>query len=322
MVSSKGVMTMYNQEIKTRFIEEHYPSSRKGPNSAFNRLERFEVLMGKDVAEMTRAEAVVALSGIPFSNKSSIASFKSILRKYVIWCRNNRVFEEIPGGIEGLEPTQKDVNATVNELYFRDETDFLRSLKKVCKLYFVDGRISPLIAVLTWLGLKKSEIIVIEDSDVDLEGRIIRNQFGDVVSEGYSDEIAEILRLYDRCNVAERSNKNGPYPVYKDRSHPVFVKKYQTTNSDSMGETITEKNVTQAFQDLNEVYVELGYGRRFTHSNVHLSGCLYRLYKLEESGVDVFDEKNEGLVCTVFRNTMKYKSILWRYNAYKKAFNI
>ena len=313
---------MYNQEIKTKFIEEQYPSSHKGPRSAFNRLEPSEVLMGKDVAEMSRAEAIVALSGIPFSNKSSIASFKSILKQYVVWCRNNGVFEEIPGGIEGLEPTQKDVNATVNELYFRDETDFLRTLKRVCQVYFEDGRISALIAVLAWLGLEKSEIITVEDSDVELEGRVIRNRSGDVVSEGYSDEIAEILRLYDCCNVAERSNKNGPYPVYKDRSRSVFVKKYQVLTSESMGETITEKNVTQAFQDLNAAYTDLGYGRRFTHSNVRLSGFLYRLFRLEESGVDVFDEANADLVCRVFRNSMKYKNIVWRYSAYKKAFNL
>lgn len=313
---------MYNEEIKNRFIEEHYPSSRKGPRSAFNRLERFESSIGKDAAEMTRAEAIVALSEIPFSNKSSIASFKSILKKYVVWCRDNAIFVEIPGGIEGLEPTQRDIRETVNELYFRDEADFLHSLKKVCQMYFVDGKISPLIAVLTWLGLKKSEIIAIEDSDVDLHKRIIHNQFGDVVAEGYSDEIAEILYLYDRCNVAERSNKNGPYLVYKDRSRSIFVKKYQAVNSESVGETISEKNVTQAFQDLNTVYLSLGYGRRFTHSNVHLSGCLYRLYKLEESGLDVFDESNADVVCSVFRNSINYKNILWRYNAYKNAFNI
>lgn len=72
---------------------------------------------------------------------------------------------------------------------------------------------------------------------------------------------------------------------------------------------------------MNEAYRDLGYTQQFSSTNIRRSGALYRLWKLEQSGVNLEAPENRTLVETVY-GAKKYYGIIWQYKNYKRAFNL
>lgn len=312
---------MYNSEVKERFFNEY---ASKGTNTAYTEarfeiIGNFEHLLSKDIAEMSKSEAISAINQIEFLEMGSAEAFLSHVKSYVKWCQDNKVFNSCIAGALQVSLNDLDPSTQMARVFFRDEQDFLYAIRKVREFNELQNDVIALI--FGWLGLSVDEALDIRDEDIDFETRKIYDRSGVVLVPWISDEFADILQQYQRANSAIRQNGTTTYEVIKDLSYDGFIKRICSANSDKIGTKLPARQVVSAIDRLNRQYIELGYAPRFSMRNAQRCGGLHRLWLMEQSGFDVDDKHNASTVEEVYGSS-KYRKILWQYKHYKRAFNL
>lgn len=310
---------MYNEDIKRRFIEGiESPELAKKLRERLDKLSDLENKYGKDISEMTLEESINVANSIEFYEATTLEVWVSSVRKYVEWCKDNNTIGYC-GGFLQLSVKDIDPSIFMSKLFFRDEQDLLRSILKVRE--FNDGYPEVISMVLAWAGLTFSQILDLKDDGIDLESRTIKDTSGEILATGLSDWVCENIHQYIRTDSGSRSNGTTTYEVIKDKTYDYFVKRFCTTNAKNYGERLTYSQLSSAIFKMGNQYESLGYPPRFTVINVKRSGALYRVWLLEQGGVDIEDKKNRELVERAY-GEKKYLKIAWQYKYYKKAFNL
>lgn len=310
---------MYNSEVKERFLSEYTDNGTKSIRGRFEQLGESERLISKDIAEMSKAEAIASISNLEFLELNSLESILTAIKGYAKWCIANRVFDNAECGVLQITPNDIDPSASISKMFFRDEHDFLYSMRKVREFDELQNDVIALI--FAWLGLSLDEALDIRDEDIDFETRKIYDRSGVVLVPWISDEFTEILYQYQRAKSAIRQNGTTTYEVIKDLSHDGFIKRICSANSDKLGTKIPPRQLVSAINKLNQKYIALGFGPRFSVQNAQRCGGLHRLWIMEQSGFVVEDKKNASTVEEVY-GSKQYRKILWQYKYYKKAFNL
>lgn len=314
---------MYNQEIKERFIEEREmsESSNRSTRGMFSRLEIGEAYLQKDIAEMNKDEAwkVLAQLNSGFTN-SYIYDLRVMLNAYIVWCIDNAVFPVVRDGI--MQVLRAESGGTIQDTkkYIRDENELISSLRQI--FIIQDGFIEPVICVLAWLGVTKDTMLLMTDDSVDLEKRFIMNEYGEIIIDGFSDLIYEILEAYIFCQEGYRSNNNGGYTVYKDNSTGMFLKKFCVKTSKRMGEKYTRGQISTLLTAIRDHQNSGNVALKLSYENIRRSGMCYKLYQLEQSGFDPFLPENAEEVARLFGSYGVVSTVLKHYRTYKKAFNL
>lgn len=312
-----------NKEIKAEFRKSIYNNGNSVVDvisSFFNEIEPLENQLQKDVSQFTVSESEKILEYEDFDDIHRIYTIRFGLSLYIDYCRENNLFEGITGAVLDVVTPSIDPSKAIAKSFFKDEEDLLTSLRKVTQ--FDNGYPEPVYLALAWLGLERKQIISLTDNQVDLENRKIYNEKGNVIVDGFSDRIFEILNDFATRRTGERENGQTKYTVYKDTSYDRFLKKFNVANSAKMGKPITDTQISATINKMNVRYVSLGNKPKLTHSNVWKCGRFYELYELEQGGIDVFTKENAELVEKVFHNQKKAASILWTYKRYKTAFDL
>ena len=312
---------MYNSEVKERFLSEYASkgSNVKNIRYRFDNIGNFEQFISKDMAQMSKNEAISALNQLEFLEMSSAEGFLSVTKTYIRWCKDYEVFDDIAEGFLQVSLTDIDPSLSMSKMFFRDERDFLYSMRKVREFDELQNDVIALI--FAWLGLSLDEALDIRDNDVDFEARKIYNRNGTTVVSWISDEFIEILYQYQRMKSAIRQNGTTTYEVVKDLSHDGFIKRVCSVNSDKLGTKIPPRQLVSAINKMNKKYVELGFAPRFSVQNAQRCGRLHRLWVMEQSGFMVDDKRNANTVEEVC-GSKQYRKILWQYKHYKRAFNL
>lgn len=310
---------MYNLEVKERFLSEYTGNGSKSIQGRFELMEQHERLLSKDIAEMSKDEAIASINKLEFIEMGSAESILSALKCYVKWCIDNKVFENAIYGFLQVSLSDIDPSVSMSKIFFRDERDFLYSMHKVREFDELQNDVIALI--LAWLGLSLDEALYIRDEDIDFEARKIFDRNGGVLVPWISDEFAEVLYQYQRTKSAVRQNGTTTYEVIKDLSYDGFIKRVCSANSDKLGTKIAARQLVSAINKLNQRYVSLGFSPRFSIQNAQRCGGLHRLWLMEQSGFVVDDKKNASVVEEVY-GSKQYRKILWQYKHYKRAFNL
>lgn len=310
---------MYNQEVKDRFLSEYTGNGSKSVRGRFELLSDAEVLFAKDIAEMTVNEASAAVQRLELIELSSAESALSVIKCYVRWCLENGIFDNADGGFLKLSVSDIDPSRLMSKVLFRDERDFIYAMHKVRNFDELQNDVIAL--VLGWLGLSIDEALDLRDSDVDFESRKIYNRNGAVIVPWISDELIEILSVYQRTKSAIRQNGTTTYEVVKDLAHDGFIKRVCSASSDKLGTKIPARQIISAIEKMNRQYVSLGFASRFSMTNVQRCGGLHRLWQMEQNGVVIDDKRNARVVEEVC-GSKQYRKILWQYKHYKAAFNL
>lgn len=309
---------MYNQEIKEKFI--NFIMSTGWSDSCismFYVICESESAIDKDFAQMDVSEALEAMSHLSVSTYSSAYSRLSLARRYVEWCRDNRVFDNVNIQLLSIGINDIDSSSLINELTFRSEDDFIQSMRSVRP--FDDGYYEVAALALAWIGLNQQQIMDLKTTDVDFENKTVFVK--DIGTIHISDAICEVLYIYNKTKVASRDHKNGARNVYHDDSFGTFMRKF--VPADKLGVRQLEKQQVQgAVHKMNKAYQSKGNGPKFTIPNVVMSGGLCRVWELEKSGVNVFQAKNKELVANAYRAKAKLHEVLWVYRNYKRAYNL
>lgn len=310
--------SMYNQEIKERFLASGLGSERHSA-LVFAKGEQTESKLAKDVAEMDKEETLSLMNACGFEGYFIVDSVLSALRRYVEYCEENKVFETIPRGVFDIHASDIDVFASIQTTLFCNDLDFLTTLQSVRE--FNEGYPEPPVLCLAWLGLKAKEITTLADSDVDMERRKITIGRQTVVTE-FSDAIAEVLQQYIDCKTAERDHRTGWRQVIKDYSTGYFLKRMLPRGSKDFGKPYGVSQISTAISKLNNKLVDDGKPGRLKFDNVWNSGRYYKLWKTEQSGIDVTKPANRPIVEEILRSSKSYYNAIRMYKAYKKAFDL
>lgn len=310
---------MYNAEIKERFLSEN-KNADAGTRPVFVVMEQYETVLQKDVSLMSVSEMPMYLNDSKLALElGSIEGAISKLRRYAKWCVSQGFVSPDQSGILQISTDDIDPSGAMSRMFFRDEQDFLYSMRKVAD--FEDLQNGVIALCLGWLGLSARKSVALRDGGVDLVSRTISDPSGTVIVNGFSDDIARIFELYRATKTATRQNGATPYAVIKDLSHDGFIKRVCSPNSARLGDPVSERQIITYVSRMNQKYTALGYSPRFSMENANRCGGLYRLWKLENDGIDVLNKQNADIVEQVYGHGV-YRKIAWQYKFYKKAFNL
>lgn len=311
---------MYNENIKKMFAREYF-GERSGYNQAikiFKTIENYEAMVGKDAAQMCFNEARNFAKYANITETESSKNIISILKKYTEWCKKTNVISGVSDGFLTVKIDDVDLSENLSKILFKDDIDLVNSMRSLVS--FDDGFIEPVVLVLAWSGVSRDELLVLKDSDVDLDSRVIYGNSGEIIVAGLTDCVCDILTRYRDCKRSQRDARNGSHDVEKDMSNDRFLKKMLPHKSKKFGQPYTMNQIDTLISKMGARYEEMGNPRRHTFINAWRSGRFHKLMLVEKSGVDVFDAKNKKVVEGVFRNQKNYYNALRMYKFYKKIF--
>lgn len=313
--------SMYNEEIKRKFLEEFDPKRSKGngPITYLQKIAPYEETLHKDFAEMDEAEAKGAIEYAKLKEASVLRQALSVMRRYTNWCKENGVYTNIPNGVANLKSKDFDLSVVLADIVFKDENDFFTTLRSIYS--FDDGVADVPYLALAWAGLRKNEIIELKDSEIDLQNRVITNHDGTIMIPYFSDMVHDALVRYVECKGAMRGHHAGVKHVIKDMSVDTFLKKMLNPGSKDFG---TNYKTTAIETHIRDEYKKLSNPPRKQPGfiNVWNSGRYYHLHTIEQSGVDVHAPENKELVESVFRYEKGYYDAIKMYDNYKRAFKL
>lgn len=309
---------MYNEDIKREFLDCIGISKiKRGAIMAiFSAIAPAEQQIGSDFAEMNRDSCLYTLQNAGINEYGGIRNYITRLKSYVEWCKKNNIFPSIPGGIFEVSPDDVDITDSLKGVLFKDEFDLLESIRLVRD--FDSGYPEVAAFCLYWVGLTKDEAVLLKDTDVDLEDKVVYGHDG-IIAEGFSDAICDVLNRYRNCKWSTRANGSTIMRVRKDFSADTFLKRMLTDGSKKFGMPVTKTQITALCQDVVTDCSALGLPSRHTFQNVWRCGRFNQLYKLEQSGMDVM---NRPVIETVFRGKKSYYDTLRMYQYYKKVFGL
>lgn len=322
MLSSNRVIAMYNQEIKERFLAECNQKSAYSTTrpKLFDNISVFEESLSKDLGEMSREEAVLAVNFLEPVEYGTATTALTTLKVYARWCSEQDLFPGSSYALGSLTIDDIDATLALSKMLFRDDKDFVDTIRSTISLH--DGYVAPVYLAFAWLGVDQKYALTVKDAAVDLRNRVVHDESGNIVVDGFSDAIHYVLESFVKCNLSTRENGSSTTEVIKDRSVDQFIKRFHPRVSEEFGEPINETQIQSAVTRLNRSHGEREQKSRFTYSNVQESGALYRVFQLEQSGVDVFAKKNIHLVQKAYKKPKPYHKIIWKYKFYKKAFDL
>ena len=311
---------MYNEEIKKRFLQEADTKSQAG--SKIFLLEQFAVYenkLGKDIYQMSLDEIRECVNSVEFLESGTLGNAIALIKRYAKWCANNSIFSDCPGGIFAITPKDIDPAIAMSRVVFRDENSLNAAISKVRT--FSDGYPEVMASVLLWSGLTMPQVFRLRDEHINLETGVVLNEDGSEVIAELSPWALSKAQVYAGTKSGFRDSGNGPFEVVCDRSFDSFVKRFCSTNAKNYGKRLSYNQIVDAIYRMNEAYRDLGYTQQFSSTNIRRSGALYRLWKLEQSGVNLEAPENRTLVESTY-GAKKYYGIIWQYKNYKRAFNL
>lgn len=311
---------MYNEEIKKRFLQESDSKNQSG--SKIFLLEQFAVYedkFGKDIYQMSFDEIKECVNSVEFLESGTLGNAIALIKSYAKWCAQNNIFDGCPGGIFAIMPKDIDPAIAMSRVVFKDENFLNAAISKVRT--FSDGYPEVMAAVLLWSGLTMPQVFRLRDEHINLETGVVLNEDGSEVIAELSPWALLKAQVYAGTKSGFRDSGNGPFEVVCDRSFDSFVKRFCSTNAKNYGKRLSYNQIVDAIYRMNEAYRDLGYTQQFSSTNIRRSGALYRLWKLEQSGVNLEAPENRTLVESTY-GAKKYYGIIWQYKNYKRAFNL
>lgn len=317
----KGGGILYNEEVKRKFLEEEAKNKvdRVHFSSVLNAFCRFEQLDQVDIAEMCKPTIIRCLEDLGLDEIATVRAYITVGNRYVKWCRTSGCFVGASNGFDGLSVDDIDISSAIRQSFFKNEVDLINSIQAVHDLD--SGYADAPVLALAWLGLTMKEVLALRDSDIDLEGRIIHLPDGNSIN-GFSDIIHDVLYRYSTCRVSSRDKGNITQEVVKDLSIDSFIKRMIPRGSKFFGRPVSHTQVRGQLDLMITKFRQSGSTRLPTFSNVWRSGRFYKLYQVEQSGVDVFDFRNRPIIEEVFRHKKNYHDTIKMYRWYKKAFSL
>lgn len=271
---------MYNEELKTRFIQECTKSISRAEAcvQAFNAIEPFEVQWDADFCTKSAAELEPVVEQLVGFRVRSRWLRIIIFQKYVKWCLAHKVKDACDGMLQvecaGLDKvrTQMVSNPTMLQAY----------LDVVCdpESEQTTDNIYRCFYWMAYSGMDEHDIMNVKCSDVDFDNMVIR----------YGGEEYEIHR---EAIPAFRNAATLTEFVYK---HPNYPPDKKVIRNRALGDTLIRgiRSTTSLaalrveLSRRSKKFIEDGLtDKQLSYYRVYLSGLFYNMKKREEAGIPV-----------------------------------
>lgn len=271
---------MYNEELKTRFIQEYTRSISRAEAcvQAFNAIEPFEVQWDADFCTKSAAELEPVIEQLVGFRARSRWLRIIIFQKYVKWCLAHKVKDACDGMLQvecaGLDKvrTQMVSNPTMLQAYLDVVCD-PESEKTTDNIY-------RCFYWMAYSGMDEHDILNVKCSDVDFNNMVIR----------YGGEEYEIHR---EAIPAFRNAATLTEFVYK---HPNYPPDKKVIRNRALGDTLIRgiRSTTSLaalrveLSRRSKKFIEDGMtDKQLSYYRVYLSGLFYNMKKREEAGIPV-----------------------------------
>lgn len=271
---------MYNEELKTRFIQEYTKSISRAEScvQAFNAIEPFEVQWEADFCTKSAAELEPVIEQLVGFRVRSRWLRIIIFQKYVKWCLAHKVKGACDGMLQvqcaGLDKvrTQMVSNPTMLQGYLDVVCD-PESEKTTDNIY-------RCFYWMAYSGMDEHDIMNAKCSDVDFDNMVIR----------YGGEAYEIHR---EAIPAFRNAATLTEFVYK---HPNYPPDKKVIRNRALGDTLIRgiRSTTSLaalrveLSRRSKKFIEDGLtDKQLSYYRVYLSGLFYNMKKREEAGIPV-----------------------------------
>lgn len=308
---------MYNENQKTAYISSLFSKQAAREFAAIaNASGPFEFRFGKDLSSFNRSETIEFVNSFESTNPESIRGYLRSVRNYQI--AQGALHQSL------INPIRKDEIDTVSAIQKRFYISFeslLPDIEKGCPID--EGFSEPAALALAWLGIPFKEVVQLEADRIDLlNGILKRDGKPPMYFAGDEPTVLRVLRLYRNTTKSYRI-KNTPYEVFEPKNNPYFLRSLVSKGAKEKEPTLLgTSNLTSGFAKMARRAKEKGYDCQFVYTDIMRSGELHRIYKLEKSGTDVFNQLNAGQVCALIDSTIPYCDIIYQYKQYRLAFNL
>lgn len=284
---------MYNEEVKTRFLNERYascPGKREIAIILFGVLERYENSWGADVCTRSKEELIPAVRDLVGFRQKSLKMRSDVLKDYIKWCKENDIegtrddlINLTPSDI-GLEKLKKQMVANPKHLQ--------RYLDSICYPEF-EETVDCVYRSFYWLaygGMPTAEMaMAVKTSEVALEDRVVNHKGRTFqIYEQAVPAIKDCLQLESfRCPRA-----SGIDLIKHRYSGNALLRRFVTPNSKrdplsvlSMRTIMSRKE--ESYRQSRDENSDSSLNLRLSYFRVWLSGVFYRTYEAEVAGMPV-----------------------------------
>lgn len=313
-----AVVFLYNAEIKEQFFDTLPKTAVAGMRWQFQKIsDTLEEPLQKDLSESTIDEIRVGMRGFDVIDVQSARTIIGWLCAYNRWAHETHQDFVFTDAIEDFdERTDIDYTVGVKRLILPSPEVLVST---VTRLYPIDEGYEVLPALIfAWLGLTCPEAVALKKPAVDFETRKLTMPNGIIYPFEIPEVFWEPLEVYANTRVATRFVKTE-FPVFAD-DLGFFIKKMLTRGSKKVGKPYTAAQIAANITTFAYKYDETFHERPlFTYTTIMKSGMFWRLYQLEQSGIDLYAKTNRGLVDT-YLGKKSFLDVMTVYEAYRKVF--
>lgn len=271
---------MYNEELKTRFIQEYTQSLSRAEacQQAFNAMEPYEEQWGADFCTRSAAELEPVIEQLVGFRVRSRWQRIIIFQKYVKWCIANRVNGACDGmlHIENIGLSKVRAQMVANPLQLQKYLDVIcepeseQTTDNIYRCFYW----------MSYSGMEEEAILRVKCSDVDFDNMVIH-------LDGQEFEI------YRQAIPAFKNAATLTEFVYK---HPNYPPDKKVIRNRAPGDTLIRgiRSTTSALALRVELsrrskkFIEDGStDKQLSHYRVWLSGLFYRMHQRELAGIPV-----------------------------------
>lgn len=271
---------MYNEELKTRFIQEYTKSISRADAcvQAFEAMEPYECQWEADLCTKSKDELSPVIEQLVGFRVRSRWQRIIIFQKYVKWCIANRV----PGACDGMLHIDTVGLSKVRSQMVANPMQLQMYLDAICEPESeqTTDNIYRCFYWMAYSGMDEEEILEVKISDVDFENMVVRH--GDNEYEIYRDAIPAFKNA---ATLTEFVYKHPNYPPDK------IVRRNRTPGNTlirGIRSTTSTLSLRVELSRRSKKFIEDGTtDKQLSYYRVWMSGLFYRMYQRELAGIPV-----------------------------------
>lgn len=313
---------MYNSSQKEEYIA-HEMINATTIRQYFLRISPIESLFEKDIADMNVEELKAALTSLNVRSLLGRRHLLNIMRGYVGWAIYNKKTAN-ENKIDNIKPEDISSNYAVRTQMLKSPEQVENILNIVAEKDY-DGEPNReirdrLVYWLLYSGMNLEELNLLKKTDINFETKTVVSPVNSEKVYEINDTIAELWKEFASIFYIEDARGRTNELVDSDYLfRPLVRKNMENTRTFGVIQLggIT-KNISKKYYEITGEYIMI------SPMNIQISGNFYRLYLLEESGIDITaDVIIKYIGITLEDHTQKIKMV-YRYRKdyenWKEAF--
>lgn len=320
---------MFNENQKKSYIDFYIKVANSRNTKSvkaylirlFNKLEKYEQNLNKDLSMMDQEELKYTLSEFLKGSIATQSSVKSTLGNYFNWCLQNNLTLLNENYINNIAIDTVDSFEFYKQDTVSNEEELRDVLNEVLKPVEADtiDNLYRLYCHLLFNGVSYKNIFYLKECDVSLKNKTI-NDNGNIIY--MSDILYKLIKYYLDMIYFFQQKKGGVYALLIPRTGYLLENSVPLERKlqDGFREKFRKSFVTSLSIKLKDSFKNLN------STNIYNSGVFYRIYlKESKTGeIDLIEYLNDkkGNLITIESPTTVKKRATTEYLAWKKAFNL